>query len=60
MRLQTYRDESRSIHVGLISGGAQPINLVSATTAGMLVLSFASALIVPFTSTAASLSLWVR
>lgn len=45
MRLQTYRDESRSIHVGLISGGAQPINPVSATTAGMLVLSFASALI---------------
>jgi hypothetical protein len=59
MRLQTYRDESRSIHFDLISEGAQPIDLVSVITAGMLVVSFASALIVPFTSTADSLSRWV-
>ena len=60
MRLQTYRDKSRSLHFDLISAGAQPIDLVSVTTAGMLIVGFACALIVPFTSTAASLSRWVH
>jgi hypothetical protein len=62
MRLQTYRDESRSRHFELIFGGEHPrsIDLVSVTTAGMLVAGFACALMVPFASTIASLSQWVH
>jgi hypothetical protein len=58
MRLQTYRDESRSRHFYLICGGERPrsIDLVSVTTSGMLVVGFACALMVPFVSTVASLS----
>ena len=49
MRLQTYRDESRSRHFDLICGGERPrsIDLVSVTTSGMLVVGFACALMVP-------------
>ena len=62
MRLQTYRDESRSRHFDLISGGERPrsIDLVLAITSGMLMVGFACALMVPFASTVASLSQWVR
>jgi hypothetical protein len=62
MRLQTYRDESRSRHFDLICGGERPrsIDLVSVTTAGMLVVGFACALMVPFASTVAGLSQWVH
>jgi hypothetical protein len=58
MRLQTYRDESRSRHFDLIYGGERPrsIDLVLVTTTGMLVVGFACALLVPFASTIASLS----
>ena len=62
MRLQTYRDESRSRHVDLISGGERPrsIDLVWAIALGILVVGFACALMVPFASTVPSLSAWVR
>ncbi|MEA2954836.1 MAG: hypothetical protein QOJ58_328 [Alphaproteobacteria bacterium] len=62
MRLQTYRDESRSRHFDLISGGERPrsIDLVLAITSGMLMVGFACALMVPFASTVASLSQWVH
>ena len=58
MRLLTYRDESRSGHFDLIWGRERPrsIDLVLVTTAGMLVVGFACALMVPFASTIASLS----
>jgi hypothetical protein len=60
MRLQTYRDESRSRHFDLIFGGERPrsIDLVLVTTSGMLVVGFACALMVPFASTVAGLSEW--
>jgi hypothetical protein len=50
MRIQTYRDESLSRHFDLIYGGAKArsIDLVSVTTAGMLLASFACALAIPF------------
>jgi hypothetical protein len=40
MRLQTYRDESRSRHFDLIFGGEHPrsIDLVLVTISGMLVV----------------------
>jgi hypothetical protein len=59
MRIQTYRDESLSRHFDLTYGGARArsIDLVSVTTASMLVASFACALVIPFAST---LSQWVR
>jgi hypothetical protein len=62
MRLQTYRDESRSRHFDLICGGEHPtsIDLVSVATSGMLVVGFTCALMVPFASTVASLSQWVH
>jgi hypothetical protein len=62
MRLQTYRDESRSRHFDLICGGKHPrsIDLVSVATSGILVLGFACALMVPFGSTIASLSQWAH
>jgi hypothetical protein len=62
MRIQTYRDESRSRHFDLVSGGEHPwsIDLVLTLTWGMLVLGAACALIVPFVSTTASLSQWVH
>jgi hypothetical protein len=58
MRLQTYRDESRSRHFDLICGRKRPrsIDLVVVTASGMLVVGFACALMVPFASTIASLS----
>jgi hypothetical protein len=58
MRLETYRDESRSRHFDLICGRKHPrsIDLVSVTTSGMLVVGFACALLVPFASTIASWS----
>ena len=58
MRLQTYRDESRSRHFDLIFGGEHPrsIDLVLVTAASMLVVGFACALMVPFASRIASLS----
>ncbi len=48
MRLQTYRDESRSRHFDLISEGGHPrsIDLVSVTASGLLVAGFACALVV--------------
>jgi hypothetical protein len=62
MRLQTYRDESRSRHFDLIIGGKHPrsIDLVLVTISGMLVVGFACAVMAPFASTVASLSQWVR
>jgi hypothetical protein len=62
MRLLTYRDESRSRHFDLICGRERPrsIDLVLVTTAGMLVVGFACALMVPFASTIASLSQWIH
>ena len=62
MHLHTYRDESGSRHFDLISGGKHPrsIDLVLAVTFGMLVVGFACALMVPFASTVASLSQWLR
>jgi hypothetical protein len=62
MRIQTYRDESRSRHFDLIYGGARvrSIDLVSATAASMLVTSFACALIIPFAPTIAHLSGWLH
>jgi hypothetical protein len=50
MRIQTYRDETRSRHFDLIYGRAQAksIDLVSLTTATMLLASFACALVIPF------------
>jgi hypothetical protein len=62
MRLQTYRDESRSRHFDLIFGGGHPrsIDLVLVTISGMLVVGFACALMAPFASKVASLSQWVH
>jgi hypothetical protein len=62
MRLQTYRDESRSRHFDLIFGGEHPrsIDLVLVIISGMLVVGFACALMAPFASTVASLSQWVH
>ncbi len=62
MRLQTYRDESRSRHFDLIFGGEHPrsIDLVLVTISGMLVVGFACALMAPFASTVAGLSQWVH
>jgi hypothetical protein len=62
MRLQTYRDESRSRHFDLIFGGEHPrsIDLVLVTISGMLVVSFACALMAPLASKVASLSQWVH
>jgi hypothetical protein len=62
MRLQTYRDESRSRHFDLIFGGEHPrsIDLVLVTISGMLVVGFACAIMVPFASTVASLNQWVH
>jgi hypothetical protein len=50
MRIQTYRDESRSRHFDLKYGGARArsIDLVSVTSASMLLASFACALVIPF------------
>jgi hypothetical protein len=52
MRLQTFRDDSRSRHFDLIGGKGHPwsIDLVTVTAAGILVVGFACALVV----------LWVR
>ena len=62
MRLQTYRDESRSRHLDLICGGERPrsIDLVLVTTSGMLVAGFICALMAPFASTVARLSQWIH
>jgi hypothetical protein len=62
MHLQTYRDESRSRHFDLICGRERPksIDLVLVATSGMLVVGFACALMVPFASTIAGLTQWVR
>ena len=56
MRLQTYRDESRSRHFDLICGHEHPrsIDLVLIITSGMLMMGFACALMVPFASMIAS------
>jgi hypothetical protein len=45
MRLQTYRDESRSRHFDLLGGGGHPwsIDLVTVTASGLLVVGFACA-----------------
>jgi hypothetical protein len=52
MRLQTYRDESRSRHFDLIGGGGHhwSIDLVAVTVSVILVASFACAVV----------ALWVR
>ncbi len=62
MRIQTYRDESRSRHFDLIYGRARArsIDLVSVTTATMLLASFAFALVIPFAPMIVHLSRWVR
>jgi hypothetical protein len=62
MHLHIYRDESRSRHIDLISGGERPrsFDLVLAITSGILLVGFACAVIVPFVSTVPSLTAWVR
>jgi hypothetical protein len=47
MRIQTYRDESRSRHFDLIGGGGHPwsIDLVEVTASGILLVGFACALV---------------
>lgn len=62
MHLHTYRDESRSRHFDLISGGERPrsFDLVLAITSGILVVGFACAVMMPFVSTVPSLSAWVH
>jgi hypothetical protein len=61
MRIQTYRDERRSRHFDLKYGArARSIDLVSAATASMLLAAFVCALVIPFASTVAHLSEWVR
>jgi len=62
VHIQTYRDESRSRHFNLIYGSGQPrsIDLVSVTTASMLLASFACALVIPFAPAVAHLSQWIR
>jgi hypothetical protein len=47
MRLQTYRDESRSRHFDLTGGRGHPwsIDLVAATASVILVAGFAGALV---------------
>jgi hypothetical protein len=46
MRLRIYRDESRSRHFDLISGGGHrwSIDLVAVTASGLLLVGFARAL----------------
>jgi hypothetical protein len=58
MRIQTYRDETRSRHFDLKYGGARAssIELVSVVTASMLLVSFAYALVIPFAPIVARLS----
>jgi hypothetical protein len=58
MRIQTYRDESRSRHFDLVYGGdrARSIDLVSVTAASLLIASFACALVIPFMPMIAHLS----
>ena len=62
MHLHTYRDESRSRHFDLISGGKHPrsIDLVLVVISGMLVAGFACALMLSFASMVSSLSQWVH
>jgi hypothetical protein len=62
MHLHTYRDESGSRHLDLISGGKHPrsIDLVLAVTSGMLVVGFACALMVSFASMVSGLSQWIH
>jgi hypothetical protein len=62
MRIQTYRDESFSRHFDLIhgSGQAKSVDLVSVTTASILLASFACALVIPFAPAIAHLSQWAR
>lgn len=45
MRLQTYRDQSRSRHFDLIGGSGHPwsIDLVTVTASSILVMGFAGA-----------------
>jgi hypothetical protein len=52
MRLQTFRDDSRSRHFDLIGGKGHPwsIDLVTVAAAGILVVGFVCALV----------ALWVR
>jgi hypothetical protein len=59
MRIQTYRDESRSRHFDLIYGGveARSIDLVSVTTAAVVLASFTCALVISFVSAIAP---WAR
>jgi hypothetical protein len=47
MRLQTYRDESRSRHFDLTGGRGHPwsIDLVAATASSILLVGFACALV---------------
>jgi hypothetical protein len=62
MRIQTYRDESFSRHFDLIygSGQAKSVDLVSVTTASILLASFACALVIPFAPAIANLSQWAH
>jgi hypothetical protein len=62
MHLHTYRDENRSRHFDLISGGEHPrsIDLVLIIISGILVVGFACALIGSFASTMPSLSAWIH
>jgi len=62
MRLHTYRDENRSRHIDLISGGQHPrsIDLVVILTSSILVIAAACALIAPFASTTVGLARWIH
>jgi hypothetical protein len=62
LRIQTYRDESRSRHFDLIYGSARAksIDLVSATVASLPIATFACAPVMPFALAVAHLSQWIR
>ena len=62
MRIQTYRDESRSMrsrHFDLVSGG-RSIDLVAILASILLVAGAACALIAPFASTTVGLARWIH
>jgi hypothetical protein len=62
MRLHAYRDENRSRHFDLISGGQHPrsIDLVVILTSSILVIAAACALIAPIALTTVGLARWIH
>jgi len=61
MRIQTYRDESRSRHSDLIYGGASKVYRPRlCNNCKHVAGEFACALVIPFAPAVAHLSQWVR